>query len=107
MGGSQMGGNHGWASEANDPRSSTSPLQVALAYLVIAAVNLMYHFLRKAYPNSYPGVISGTKDELDEEALNSKLVVIGSQDNWWAKASVGGDSSATVKSVTMTETATA
>ena len=74
-----------------EPRYSVSPLQCALAYLLLAAVCLTFWFLQKAFPESYPPPIDqGTPEatEDDEAALNAKLTHIGSLENWWSKGPV-------------------
>ena len=82
--GNQVGDN----CSPTEKRYSTSPLQIALAYLTVAGVNVMFYGLKKAYPESYPDPIEQGSDESkseDKHAFNSKLVAIEDLDKWWAK----------------------
>lgn len=81
--GSHLGGNN--AASPTTPRYSTSPLQCALAYCILAIVMGIMYMLRKMAPGSYEPPIDAKGDEADDLALNSKLVVIGSLDEWWKK----------------------
>lgn len=76
----------------DDPRSTCSPLQFMLAYFSIAAIDLFFAFGQKKWPGAYaPPVLQGSDeaDEADREAMSVKAVVIGGQDNWWAKGPTG------------------
>jgi AGZA family xanthine/uracil permease-like MFS transporter len=103
--GAQLGGNNLWAGEETLPRYSTSPLQCGLAYLMLAAVFIIWYGLQKAFPNSYPQPLDQSSEEAsveDTAALNSKLLVIGSLNNWWAK---GAGADPAVKKTDETATA--
>jgi AGZA family xanthine/uracil permease-like MFS transporter len=67
------------------PRYSCSALQVMLAYLsLIIFWFLPFKFLQKYEP------ITTAKDAKDDDAINSKAIVLGGLDAWWAPAE--GDS---------------
>ena len=68
---------------STDPRYSTSPLQFALGYLLIAAVCLVLYALQKTFPDDYPQPITDGVDQDDHDALTTKRVVIGSVEDWW------------------------
>ena len=66
---------------AEGPRYSTSALQLMLAYLsLIIFWFLPFKFLQKYEP------ITTKKDEKDDDAMNSKAIVLGGTDAWWAPA---------------------
>ncbi|EOD04500.1 hypothetical protein EMIHUDRAFT_107666 [Emiliania huxleyi CCMP1516] len=78
--GYHSGGNSLWPSQKNDPRYSTSAFQTSMAYLT------------KTFPDKYPQKLLADSDEAvaeDEQAMNSKLIVIGSFGDWWSKAMAG------------------
>lgn len=68
-----------WIGEG--PRYSTSALQLMLAYLsLIIFWFLPFKFLQKYEP------ITTMKDEKDDDAMNSKAIVLGGTEAWWAPA---------------------
>lgn len=99
MTGAQTGGNNMWPDQADEPRYSTSPFQCAMGYLTMTAVFIVWHILQVTFPDKYPQPLDQESAEAkseDEIALNSKLLAIGSLENWWAK---GADTAPTTKTV--------
>merc|ERR1712216_984104 len=83
------------------PVYACSPLQFALAYLLLAFFLVLWGILQKVLPNDMPQPIMPEDEaasEMDKEAMSVKKITIGSLDNWWAMA--GTSTQAKVESST-------